>query len=101
MISCKCDADGNTVGRAHERPILDIRTYDVEFNDETITELTDNKIAKCMYAQCNPGGNQYVLLDCFVDFEKLSTAISLADQNIVLKGHPSKHCNTYGWKIFC
>jgi hypothetical protein len=46
-----------------------------------------------MYAQCNPGGNQYVLLDCFVNFDKLLTAISLADQNIVVKGGPSKRCN--------
>jgi hypothetical protein len=53
-----------------------------------------------MYA-CDPGGNQYVLLDYFVDFDKSLTAISIADQNIVVKGHPSKHCNKYGWKICC
>jgi hypothetical protein len=66
VVSCKRNADGNTVGWAHERPILDTRTYDVEFNDGTIRELTANKIAKCMYAQCDLGGNQYVLLDYFV-----------------------------------
>jgi hypothetical protein len=101
VISCKCNADGNAVGRAHERPILNTWTYDVEFNNETITELMANKNSKCMYAQCDPGGNQYVLLDCFVDFDKSSTVISLADQNIVVKGRPSKHCNMYGWKICC
>ncbi len=79
LISCKRDADGNTVGRAHDRPILDTRTYDVELDNGTIAELMANKISKCMYAQCDPGGNQYVLLDCFVDFDKSSTAISLAD----------------------
>jgi hypothetical protein len=101
VICCKRDTDGNTVGRAHNQPILDTRTYNVEFNNGTIAELMANKIAKCMYAQCDPGGNQYVLLDCFVDFDKLSTAISLADQNIVVKGCPSKRCNTYDWKICC
>ncbi len=101
VISRKCNADDNTVGWAHDQPILDTRTYDLEFNNGTIAELTANKIAKCMYAQCNPGGNQYVLLDFFVDFDKASTAISLADQNIVMKGRPSKHRNTYGWKICC
>jgi hypothetical protein len=95
VISCKRNTDGNTVGWAHEQPILNTRTYDVEFEDWTITELTANKIAKCMYVQCNPGGNQYVLFDCFVDFDKLSTAISQADQTFVVKGHPSKGCNTY------
>jgi hypothetical protein len=99
VISHKHDADGNTVGHAHDQPILNTRTYDVEFNDGTITELTANKISECMYAQCDWGGNQYVLLDCFVDFDKLLTAISLADQNIVMKGRPSKHCNMYGCKI--
>jgi hypothetical protein len=54
-----------------------------------------------MYAQCDTGGNQYILLDCFVDFDKLMTAISLADQNIVMKGRPSKRHNMYGWKICC
>jgi hypothetical protein len=101
VISRKHSADGNTVGQAHDRPILDTRTYDVEFDNGTIAELTANKIAECMYAQYDSGGNQYVLLDWFVDFEKLSTTISLADQNIVVKGCPSKHCNTYGWKICC
>jgi hypothetical protein len=101
VISCKRDADGNTVGWAHDRPILDTQTYDVEFNNGTIAELTANKIAECMYAQCDPGGNQYVLLDCFVDFNKSPTAISLADQSIVVKGRPSKHRSMYGWKICC
>jgi hypothetical protein len=101
VISRKRNADGNTVGWAHDWPILDTRTYDVEFNDGTIAKLRANKIAECMYAQCDPRGNQYVLLDCFVDFDKSLTAISLADQNIVMKGHPSKRRNTYGWKICC
>jgi hypothetical protein len=57
VISCKRDADGNTVGRAHDRPILDTQTYDVELDDGTIAELTANKIAECMYAQCDHGGN--------------------------------------------
>ncbi len=101
VISRKRDADGNTVGRASDNPILDTRTYNVEFEDGTITELTANKIAECMYAQCDPTGNQYVLLDCFVDFEKLPTAMSLADQMIVVKGRASKRRNTFGWRICC
>ncbi len=97
VISCKHNADGNTVGQAHEQPILNTRTYDIEFNDGTITELMANKIAECMYAQCDPGGNQYVLLDCFVDFNKSLTTISFADQDIVVKGCPSKRSKMYGW----
>jgi hypothetical protein len=55
VISCKHNADSNTVGQANEWPILNTRTYDIEFNDGTITELMANKIAKCIYAQCDPG----------------------------------------------
>jgi hypothetical protein len=54
-----------------------------------------------MYAQCDPQGNQYVLLDCFVDFDKTSKALSLADQDIVVKGRTSKRRNTQGWRICC
>jgi hypothetical protein len=39
VISCKCNTDRDTVGQAHERPLLDTWTYDVEFEDGTITEL--------------------------------------------------------------
>ncbi len=46
VISRKRNADGNTVDRAHDLSILNTRTYDVEFNDRTITELTANKTAK-------------------------------------------------------
>jgi hypothetical protein len=95
VISQKRDADGNTVGRANGNPILDTCTYNVEFEDGTITELTANTIAD------DPTGNQYVLLDCFVDFEKLPTALSLTDQTIVVKGRASKHRNTFGWRICC
>jgi hypothetical protein len=42
VISCKSDADGNTVGRANEPPILDTRTYDIEFDNGTTTELMAN-----------------------------------------------------------
>jgi hypothetical protein len=70
VISCKRDTDGNTVGRAMAWPILETRTHDLEFDNGTIIELMADKITECMYARCEPGGNQYVLLDCFVDFDK-------------------------------
>ena len=101
MISCKCDADSNTVSQTNDKTILDTQTYDAELDDGTIIELAVNKITKCMCAQCTPEGNRYVLLDCFVDYDKSLTSVSLADQMIVLEVRPFKHCNTYGWKICC
>jgi hypothetical protein len=61
----KRDRDGNPIGRANDNPILDTRSYIFEFDDGDQTELTANMIAESLYLQCDPNGNQYVLLeDC-------------------------------------
>jgi hypothetical protein len=61
--SRKRDADGNPIGWADANPILDTREYIVEFENGDEAELNANLIAEAMYAQCDPDGNQYVLLD--------------------------------------
>ena len=81
--SRKRDADGNPIGRADANPILDTREYIVEFEDGDEAELTANLIASAMYVQCDPDGNQYVLLDSLVDHRCLDMAIRPADQKVV------------------
>ena len=49
----KREADGTAKGHAHPNPILDTRTYEVEFPDGQVTEYTANVIAESMYAQCD------------------------------------------------
>ena len=85
----KRDADNNPIGRAHANPILDTCRYDVESDDGQVTEVTANIIAESMYSQCNPDGNQYVLVNATVDFCKNNMALSIEDQKIVVKGRPS------------
>ncbi len=63
----KHDRDGNPVERANDNPILNTRSYIVKFDDGDQTELTANMIAESLYLQCNPDGNQYVLLEEIVD----------------------------------
>ncbi len=63
----KRDWDGNPVGRANDNPILDTRSYIFNFDDSDQTELTANVIAESLYSQCDPNGNQYVLLEEIVD----------------------------------
>ena len=63
----KRDWDGNPIGCANDNPILDTRSYIVEFDDGDQTELTANMIAESLYLQCDPNGNQYVLLEEIVD----------------------------------
>ena len=71
----KRDTDGNPKGRANPNPILNTREYTVTFDDGDVTDLTANLIAESMYAQCDPGGNQYVLLDSLIDHQRLDTAL--------------------------
>ena len=44
----KRDSDGNFTGKADPKPIKDTRTYDIEFPDGEIAELTANAIAEAM-----------------------------------------------------
>ena len=66
-----------------------------------MAELDANSIATPMYAQCDPNGNQYVLLDSFVDYHKKDTALSLSDQKIVVNGLKSLRRSTVSWKLCC
>ncbi len=77
---CKQDHDGNMIGYQLDNLILDMSLYDLEFPDGEVISLTANTIAQAMYAQCNIDGNDYLLLECFVDIQEDSTAISLAEQ---------------------
>jgi hypothetical protein len=79
----KRDQDGNPVGLANANPILDTRSYIIDFDNGDQTELTANLIAESLFSQCDPNGNQYVLLDEFVDHRPLPTAIKLADQKVI------------------
>jgi hypothetical protein len=58
VIGRKRMSDGSVIGRANSNPILDTRTYDVEFPDGQIAEVSANVIAQNMYAMCDVEGNQ-------------------------------------------
>jgi hypothetical protein len=67
VTSRKRDKDGNPVRLANANPILDTCEYTFTFDNGDETILNANLIAKAMYAQCDPDGNQYVLLDSIID----------------------------------
>jgi hypothetical protein len=64
-------ANGNPIGLANANPILDTCWYVVGFVDGDQTTVYANLIAEAMYVQCDPDGNQYVLLDSFIDLRCL------------------------------
>ncbi len=67
VTSRKRDKDSNPIRLANTNPILDMREYTFTFDDDDETVLNANLIAEAMYVQCNPDGNQYVLLDSIID----------------------------------
>ena len=54
-----------------------------------------------MYAQCDVDGNEYLLLDSFVDVQKDHTAISLDEQKSVHNGREYMRRTTIGWHVCC
>jgi hypothetical protein len=102
VTACKCDWDGNPVGHANDNPILDTRSYIVNFDDGNQTELTANMIAESLYLQCDPDGSQYFLLEEIVDHQCLSVAIKLSNQRIVRTDGKTylKH-STVDWQLCC
>ena len=101
VIRRKKNAGGDLIGRSNTNPILDTREYEVEFANGEVTELTANVIAEAMFSQCDDNGNEYVLLDSLVDYQKNENTLSLKDQKIIVKGKPSLHRSTVGWQICC
>ncbi len=97
----KRNRDGNPVGRANDNPILDTRSYIVDFDDGNQTELTANMIAESLYSQCDPDGNQYVLLEEIVNHQRLPAAIKLSDQKIVHADGKYLKRSTVGWQLCC
>jgi hypothetical protein len=61
--------------KANANPILDTRTYEFEFPDGQTAELAATVIAQNMYAMCDVGGNQCLLLAGIVDHKKDNSAV--------------------------
>jgi hypothetical protein len=75
MTKQKRDANGNPIGLSNANPIVDTHKYVVEFDNGDETTVNVNLIAETMYAQCDPDGNQHVLLDFLIDHRCLNKAI--------------------------
>jgi hypothetical protein len=102
VTSWKRDKDGNPVGLANANPILDTREYTFTLDDGDETVMSANLISEAMYAQCDPNGNQYVLLDSIIDHNRLDFAIRPLDQYVVRpNGRTYLRHSTVGWQLCC
>ena len=73
------DINGNLHGKADINPILDTQMYEVEFPDGRTAEFSSNAILEHMFTQCDPDGNQYLLLNSIIDHEVDDTGITDRD----------------------
>ena len=71
------DSDGNPVGTKHSNPLLDTRSYIVQFHTGEEKEITANLIAEHILSQVNGEGHRELLLDEIIDYRR--------DDNIALK----------------
>ena len=78
--------DQQPIGRANRNAILDTQVYDVKFPDGRTVQYVANIIAKNMYAQYDPHGNQYQLMEEIVDHKTNGTAVDYADRFVIVNG---------------
>ena len=99
-VKCrKRSIDGNLKGTANRQPILDTRTYEVEFPDGEVAEYAANVIAENMFAQCDLDGRQHLLMDAIVDHKTDGHAVAMADKYITVKGRKHVRQTTKGWHL--
>ena len=55
------EVEGKNVGRANSNPILDTLTYEVEFEDGSMSYYSSNVIVERMYFKCDEERQKYLL----------------------------------------
>ena len=95
----KRHSDGTLRGKANANPILDTRTYEVDFPHGEKTEVAANIIALNMYSQCDSEGNQYLLLSGIVDHRKDASAVAKSDMWITPGSNRRMKQTTKGWRL--
>ena len=90
---------GDLFGKANKHPILDTRSYDVEFPDGTTKAYTANVIAENMISQCDMDGNQFRLMESVIDHKSDETAVKEEDAYVRGWSNTHRKKTTRGWKL--
>jgi hypothetical protein len=91
--------DGVARGKASANPILDTRTYNVEFPDGRGEEYTANVVANNMYAQCDEDGNQFIMLKDIVGHRTYGNVVERADMYIKVGSNKKIRKTMKGWHL--
>ena len=90
---------GKPTGVAHVNSMINIREYMLDLPNGIELEFSINKIAEAMITQCDPEGNQYLLLGCIVDIKMDQHTVQIVDKDIVTKGRKYLRKTTKGWHL--
>eukprot|EP00978_Attheya_sp_CCMP212_P012603 scaffold31521_cov55-Attheya_sp.AAC.2 len=102
VVGRKRELDGTVKGKANCNPILDTRTYQVEFPDGAEGEYAAvNTIAENMWAQCDLEANQHLLMDSIIDHTTDGHEVKKADQMIGVNGRNHKRRKTTKGLMLC
>ena len=96
VIGLKRYADGNSVGRRNDNPILETGKYRVEFNYGEVIKLTANVIIESIYAACDDSGNEYLMMESIVDYWNNDKSVTVPYQKVVHKGQSFMKRSTAG-----
>ena len=97
--SRKRNLDGTPKGTRNKKTMFDTREYVVEFPDGAEREYTANIIAENMYAQCNPDGEQFLLMEGISNHKRDQSAVEKADEYVIHNGRSTLRKTTKGWRL--
>ena len=100
VTSRKRNADGTLIGTQNNNPILDSRTYSVEFGDGSYGDYSTNVLIENLYAHVDDQGRSHALVHSITDHRKDEEAVLIDDGFYKTNSGASKRkITTKGWQI--
>ena len=96
VIRHQCNDCGDLIGKPNQNPILDMRSYQVQFPDGEIAPNAANLIAENMITQCDPDGNQFLLLESITDHKKDKSTVPSEDRYVTINWQQHHRITTKG-----
>ena len=94
------DKDGRPIGITAENPILNIRTYRVEYDDGYKTVMTANTITRKLFLQVNQDGEHSLILNATIDLRTDGTHTKVGDSVIHMSNENKRRRDTTkGWEV--
>ena len=92
--------DMNPIGKANRNPILDTRSYEIQFEDGEVSTYQANMIAEHMSSRCDDEGHELMLMHEIIDHRKNGDAIASDDGFVRSKnGNMIPKKTTKGWSL--